>query len=348
MSTTLQHNLHQAGYHTAIVGKFLNGWNVMRVPPDFDRSVLLAPVNSRFAGGSNAYYDAVFGLNGRRRTVKRYATDFIRSRTNSILRQFNRRDRRPWMMYVNPFAPHAPAVPARRHAGAVGTVHSNPAIRNRNRSEKAPDVRRRRVDQAWVRGFAADQKRTLLAVDQLVAKVFKRLTKLKEARNTLVIFMSDNGMMWGEHGLATKRFPYTHSIKVPMLMRWPGHVRPNSSVGRLVANIDVAPTVYHATGVEPAHIMDGRSLFTGRKRRFVLLENWENTHWRSVRSRRYQYIEYYGEGRRLRFRELYRLKRDPWQLRNLLHQNARRHRAIASRLHRLLVRKAKCKGAECL
>jgi arylsulfatase A-like enzyme len=348
MSTTLQHNLQEAGYLTAIVGKFLNGWDVTRVPPGFDRSVLLVPAHSRFAGGSNAYYDAVFSLNGRKRTVKRYATDFIRSRTSSILRQFNRRDRRPWMMYVNPFAPHAPAVPARRHAGApVGTVHSNPAIRNRNRNGKTPDVRRRSVDQSW-RGFAADQKRTLLAVDELVAKVFKRLTRLKEARNTLVIFMSDNGMMWGEHGLATKRFPYTHSIKVPMLMRWPGHVRPNSSAGRLVANIDVAPTVYHATGVEPAHVMDGRSLFTGRKRRFALLENWENTHWRSVRSRRYQYIEYYGEGQRLRFRELYRLKRDPWQLRNLLHQNARRHRAIAARLHRLLVRKAKCKGAECL
>jgi arylsulfatase A-like enzyme len=318
----------------------------MRVPPHFDQSALLAP----FARGSNSYYDTLFSINGRRRKVKRYSTDFIGSRTTKVLRHFNRRDRRPWLIYVNPFALHDPAVPARRHAGArMRGVRSNPAIRNRDQSGKAPDVRRQRDDRAWVRGFSVEQNRTLLAVDELVVEVFKQLTKLKEARRTLVIFMSDNGMLWGEHGLDGKRFPYTQSTKIPLLMRWPGHVRPRSSTGRLVANIDIAPTVYHATGVEPAHAMDGRSLLKRAKRRFLLMEHWEDTRWLSVRSRRYQYIEYYsGEGRRLRFRELYQLKRDPWQLRNLLRKNPRRHRPIASRFHRLLVRKAKCKGAECL
>lgn len=347
MSTTLQHNLHEAGYLTAVVGKFMNGWNATRVPPDFDQSALFAFADR--ASEPNHYYRAVFSVNGRKRSVKRYATDFIRVRTNRILGQFDRRDRRPWLMYVNPFAPHDPAVPARRHAGArVGGVQSNPAIRNRDRSEKAPDVQRAPVDQAWVRGFAADQKRTLLAVDELVSKVFKQLTRLEEARHTLVIFMSDNGMMWGEHGLATKRFPYTHSTRIPLLMRWPGHVSPNSRVGRLVANIDIAPTIYHATGIEPAHVMDGRSLFKRGKRRFLLLEHWSATRWLSLRSRRHQYIEYYdGGGQRPRFRELYRLQRDPWQLRNLLHENPRRHRDIAGRLHRLLRKKVRCKGVEC-
>ena len=348
MSTTVQHRLHEAGYLTSIVGKFLNSWNPTVTPPDFDRSILLTPVNSPFAQGTDAYYGSLFGINGRVRRVKRYATDFMRSRTTRILRQFNRRDRRPWMMFVNPFAPHSPAVPARRHDGApVGGWHSSPAIRNRNRSEKAPDVRRRRFGPK--REFAARQKRTLLAVDELVARVFKSMNRLSETRRTLVIFMSDNGMFWGEHGLQGKRFPYTHSIKIPMLMRWPGHVRPNSRTGRLVANIDIAPTVYDASGVEPAHVMDGRSLLSGERRKFVLLEHWEKTRWLSLRSRRYQYVEYFGrDGKELRFRELYNLKRDPWQLHNLLRTHPRRHREIASRLHRLLVRKAACRGAECL
>ena len=345
MSTTLQHNLHEAGYLTSIVGKFLNSWNPREMPPDFDRSVLLTPVNSPFAQGTNGYYDGLFSINGRVRRVNRYATDFMRSRTNKILRQFNRRDRRPWMMFVNPFAPHNPAVPARRHAGArVGAWRSNPAIRNRNRSEKAPDVRRRRFGPK--REFAARQKRTLLAVDELVARAFMSLNRLGETRRTLVVFTSDNGMLWGEHGLQGKRFPYTHSTKIPMLMRWPGHVRSNLSAGQLVANVDIAPSVYHATGIEPAHVMDGRSLFSGARRRFVLLEHWEGTRWLSLRSRRYQYIEYYKDGE-LRFRELYNLKRDPWQLNNLLRSHPRRHRDIAARLHRLLVRKAACDGAEC-
>jgi arylsulfatase A-like enzyme len=343
MPTTLQRNLHRAGYKTAVIGKFLNGWNAMRVPPHFDESALLALAAS--GTDSDLYYDTVFSVNGRKRTVKRYATDFIRSRTVKTLRKFNRRDRRPWMMFVNPYAPHEPSVPARRHERApVGKWRINPAISNRNRSEKAPDVRRRRVGDQ--REFAAMQKRTLLAVDELVARTFKSLNRLHEVRHTLVFFVSDNGMMWGEHGLATKRFPYTHSIKIPMLMRWPGHVRQNSTARRLVANIDIAPTVYQATGIEPAHVMDGRSLLSARTRGFTLLENWEATQWRSLRSRRLQYIEYYDEGE-LGFRELYNLKRDPWQVNNLLRSRPRRHRDIAARLHRLLVRKADCKGAEC-
>ena len=122
-------------------------------------------------------------------------------------------------------------------------------------------------------------------------------------------------------------------------------MRPDSSTGRLVANIDIAPTVYHATGVEPAHVMDGRSLLKRGKRRFLLLEHWEGTRWLSIRSRRYQYIEYYSrDGQKIRFRELYKLKRDPWQLRNLLHKHPRRHRGNAARLHRLLSKKAKMQG----
>ena len=347
MSTTLQHDLSNAGYLTAIIGKFLNGWNPKRIPPDFDRSVLLTPVNSPFAYGTNAYTDSFFSIDGRVRRVKRYATDFIRSRTVKFLRRFNRRDRRPWMMYVQPFAPHSPALPARRHAGTrVGGVRSNPAIRDRNRYGKAPDVRRWRVDQEWVKDFAPDQNRTMLAVDEMIARIFRWLSKLEEARRTLVIFTSDNGVMWGEHGLAGKKYPYTYSTKVPMLMRWPGHVRPRSSTARLVANVDIAPTVYHATGVEPSHVLDGRSLLSRSRRKVLLLEHWENTEWRALRSRRHLYIEY-TNGPRIRFRELYNLKRDPWQLRNLLHRNPDRHRDIATRLHRRLVRRAHCKGTAC-
>jgi len=347
MSTTLQHDLSKAGYLTAIIGKFLNGWNPWRTPPHFDRSVLLTPVNSPFAYGTNAYTDSFFSIDGKVRRVNRYSTDFIRSRTVRILRRFNRRDKRPWMMYVQPFAPHDPAIPARRHAGIrVGGVRSNPAIRDRNREGKAPDVRRERVDQAWVRDFARDQKRTLLAVDEMISRVFRWLSRLREARRTLVIFTSDNGMMWGEHGLAGKGFPYTYSTKIPLLMRWPGHVRSRSSSGRLVANVDIAPTVYHATGVEPSHVLDGRSLLSRSKRKVLLLEHWVDTEWRSLRSQSHQYIEY-TNGQRIRFRELYNLKRDPWQLRNLLHRNPDRYRDMAARFHRRLVRRFVCKGTAC-
>lgn len=53
MTTTMQHNLHEAGYLTGIIGKFLNGWKSMRVPPDFDQSAIFRP----FGQGANGYYD---------------------------------------------------------------------------------------------------------------------------------------------------------------------------------------------------------------------------------------------------------------------------------------------------
>ena len=232
LSHTIQHNLHEAGYRTGIVGKFLNRWDPAVAPPDFNQSVLLTPVNSRFAPpGTDAYEDTLFSINGLVKRVKRYSTDFVRAHTSRILRRFNRSDRRPWLVYVNPFAPHPPAIPANRHADAsVGGMKSNPAMRERNRKDKAPEVRRVRVDQSRVRILAKQQKRTLLAVDELVANVFQTLRGLKEGRRTMVLFLSDNGMLWGEHGRLNKRWPYRHSIRIPMLMRWPGHVRPRSSV----------------------------------------------------------------------------------------------------------------------
>jgi arylsulfatase A-like enzyme len=200
-----------------------------------------------------------------------------------------------------------------------------------------------------LRRLSVQQKRTLLAVDELVARVIGRLKKLKESRRTLIVFMSDNGMLWGEHGLGGKRFPYTQSVKIPLLVKWPGHIRPRSQSRRMVANIDVAPTVYDAAGIQPAHVMDGRSLLARKRRNVMLLEHWEKVPWRSLRSRRFQYIEYFKRANgAIRFRELYNLKRDPWQLRNLLQGRAHRHhRAIAARLRRALMRRADCQGAEC-
>jgi len=344
MSTTLQHNLHEAGYHTAIVGKFMNGWSSRALPPDFDRSVVLISSQERY--GSNGYTQAVFNVNGRLKRVHRYSTDFMGSRAGSILRRFDESDRRPWMMFVSPNAPHFPAIPPRRHSDAhVGEPEDNPAMHNANPRDKAPEVRNFVLPRRLPK-FARRQKRTLLAVDEMVAAIFRTMRNLGEVRRTLVIFLSDNGMMWGEHGLSGKEWPYTHSLKIPLLLRWPQHILPNTRSSRMVANIDVAPTVYQATATGPDHVMDGRSLLSQARRRSLLLENWDNRQWKSVRTRSHQYIEYYGR-RGIQFRELYHLRRDPWQLRNLLHRHPRRHRDIATRLHQRLKRYRNCNGTLC-
>lgn len=132
------------------------------------------------------------------------------------------------------------------------------------------------------------------------------------------------------------------------MMRWPGHIRRQTHDRRLVANIDIAPTVYDAAQVEPGHDIDGRSLLETGRRRELLLEHWERTRWTSLRSKRYQYIEYYNRtGDRLRFRELYRLRRDPWQLKNVLWRNGDRYVDRVSRMHSRLVKAVMCKSETC-
>jgi arylsulfatase A-like enzyme len=74
-----------------------------------------------------------------------------------------------------------------------------------------------------------------MSVDDLVERLFGTLDELGENRDTLAFYLSDNGQMWGEHGLGDKRVPYLPSIQIPLLMRWPGHIEPSTD-NRLVAN----------------------------------------------------------------------------------------------------------------
>ena len=116
-------------------------------------------------------------------------------------------------------------------------------------------------------------------------------------------------------------------MKVPLLLRWPGGERAGATSRRLAGTVDIAPTVLDAAGVaaDPAKPpLDGRSLLRSRKRNRVLLEYWREGNrmyptWASTRTRSFQYVEYYRDDRQtVTFREYYDLRRDPWQLRNLL------------------------------
>ncbi len=164
-----------------------------------------------------------------------------------------------------------------------------------------------------------------MSVDDLVEMALRVLRETEEDANTLVLFMSDNGFMWGEHGWVGKWVPYTESVRIPMYLRWPGRIAPGTEDSRIVANIDVAPTVLDAVGLgtDPDHPMDGRSLLdTSWTRDRLLLEAWIDrnhpTTWAMLRAPTYQYAEYYDNNLTPTFLEQYDLVGDPWQLENLL------------------------------
>jgi arylsulfatase A-like enzyme len=318
--STLQRYLQDAGYLTGIAGKYFNQWT--GDPPHFDEWTIFLQEHA-------GYYGATYNTGGAIQKVPTYSTDFIASETVRFLRGFESRDDRPWLMYVAPYAPHAPQKPARRHARVpVRSWQATPSVLERDRTDKPGWVVGKRIygkNFSRVRETREGQIRSLLAADDLVDQVMRALGSLGEDQRTMAFFLSDNGFLWGEHGLKQKQAPYTASVRIPFLFRWPGHVAAGQTVTWPVATIDIVPTVFQALGIapEPQHPVDGLPLL-GSSRERVLLEFYRRfgrrvPTWASTRTELYQYTEWYGEdAQTVEFREYYDLRSDPWQLKNLL------------------------------
>jgi arylsulfatase A-like enzyme len=320
--STLQYYLQRAGYETALFGKYLNAWDITQAPPYFDRYALT--VRSHF------YSFGTWNVNGTVKTIPDYNTVYIGRKARRFLHGAGER-KQPWFLYLATAAPHGPFIPEAKYADArVPHWRGDPAVFERDRSDKPNYVQRSHGRLTYGRATRNAQFRTLMSVDDMVARVFKTLNNLGELNNTLVVFISDNGLMWGEHGLKGKGVPYDQAIKVPMLARWPGHFLPHTTDSRIAANIDIAPTVLEAAGIAPdsQYPIDGRSLLgTSSHRRRLLTEhfppgnhppgNWD--WWASTRTKTYKYTEYYEpDSTTVKFREYYDLASDPWELNNLL------------------------------
>jgi arylsulfatase A-like enzyme len=347
--TTLQARLKRAGYLTAMTGKYLQGRPVSESPPFFDR----------WATVGWGYYDRNFNVDGEMTPVPDYSTDFISEATVGYLGDFERSDDRPWYLYVAPNAPHLPYTPADEYRGArVERIRANPALRETDLDDK-PDYfsdpllfEKTGYTLRQGRALFRRQMRTLLSVDDLVAAVFAAMDRLEETEDTLAFFISDNGHMLGEHGLFGKRLPYEPSIRVPLYMRWPGPVAEGAEDERLVAGIDLVPTILDAAGIavtDPP--VDGWSLLSHRARAELLLEQYKNGHipdWASLLTPNAQYIEYLDRetGERL-YGEFYDLERDRWQVDNLLTTGDPRDLPRAARAAQRLASVSDCAGNGC-
>jgi arylsulfatase A-like enzyme len=354
--TTIARYLRQAGYLNAIAGKYLNRWGshpsfTPVSPPYFDRWATTRPN----AGG---YYNTLFNVNGRLRTVRGYSTGYIGRETIRFLRSFERQDKRPWFMYTAVVAPHAPNDAEEKHARArVGSWPGSPSVFEEDRTDKPPYVQSRSASLDQGRSRRKHQLRTLISVDDMVRKLFAELRQQGEDRKTLAFFISDNGMLWAHHGLLNKTVPYLPSIRVPLLARWPARIPAGSVDKRLVANIDLAPTIAQVAGLRaPTPPMDGRSLFSGRwDRDHLLVEYFEGDTgiaptWASITATTHQYVQYYDEDGRVTFREYYDLARDPWQLVNTLGDFDPTNDPSPATLNELATRlrnERECAGALC-
>lgn len=353
-AATIQRYLSGAGYRTALVGKYLNRWPLEVDPPTFDRwSVLL----------TGRYTNPLVNRDGVVTRVSGYSTDILAGEAVRYLREFEADgDLRPWLMFVDLAAPHSPYTPAPRDVdAAVPGWSPDPASTETDVSDKPPLVRSQPSDLAAARVTRRQQLRSLMAVDDLVERVDAEMVRLGE-QNTMSVFMSDNGYLWNQHHLRdTKRFPYEPSVRVPMLLRWPGHVPGGSVDRRLVSNLDLLPTFLEATGTSPAlkHPLDGSSLLGNHVRDRIHLEYWKSTieegtpleqavpTWASTHGRDWQYTEWYDDAGAITFREYYDLAADPYQLTNLLADGVSGNEPELGPLHTQLVTDHHCEGRAC-
>ncbi len=339
--TTMQYYLQRNRYKTAMVGKYLSG-DLPRDPPFFDKWATFQ---------KPGYYNTRFNVNGRMRDVHGYSTTYLSAKARGIISGFERRDRRPWFLLVSTFAPHFPFAAEGKYADLqIPRWEGTPAQFEGSRRDKPPWVRRANTSFEDGQRIRQRQLRTLKSVDDLVGGMKRRLGRLNERSRTLAFFLSDNGYMWAEHGLRAKEHPYTGSVRTPLFVTWPGHVAPGSVSSRMVGNIDVAPTVLRAAGpLNPAHPIDGRPLFSPGTRERLLLENWPDDfpEWASLRSKRYQFVEYYRRTGGVKFREYYKLRKDPWQLTNVLRDGDPDNSPKVGRLSRRLRRARQCVGSGC-
>jgi N-acetylglucosamine-6-sulfatase len=361
--------LQRAGYSTALVGKYMNGygrWNPYEVPPGWSEwHALVGRWNYR-------YYGYVFNHDGALRpygsTAEDYQTDVITGLAEDVVRRRAAADA-PFFLWTTYVAPHTGTphelldppgvspVPAPRHENAfVGALlPRSAAFDEADVSDKPFAIRSLRrfsttrlaaLQETW-----QQRQESLLAVDEGVARIVEALRDAGELESTLIVFTSDNGYMNGEHRTpAGKVLPYEPSIRVPLLMRGPG-IPAGSARNQLVWNGDLAPTILEATGGSAPWEFDGQSLWpilrqpSLTSQRAVLIEGPARGPFGlprhvGVRTARHLFVKYRtGEV------ELYDLRRDPDQLRNLAGTPGARR--VQSELHRELATLRHCRGASC-
>jgi arylsulfatase A-like enzyme len=338
---TLQRYLQDKGYRTAATGKYLNRWPHELNPPYFDFWAIML---------KGYYRDSLVNVNGGRKRIDGYTNDFIEKKSIDFLDLFEGKDGQPWFLYVGTTAPHAPFQAEPKYEGVPTPRYDpSPAVKEKNLSDKPDFGPGKRIE---FRKLRRKQLRTLYSVDDTVDKLMRKLQALDEDRNTIAFFVGDNGQLWGEHGLTGKRYPYMPSVKIPFLVRWPGKVDAGRKDQRLLANIDIAPTVLDLVDAQGDYDVDGRSIFEEGRRDKLLLEHWmddesEVPDWASLLTPTYQYVEYYRRSGEKIATEYYDRTQDPWQLRNLLGDKRKGNDPNVEELSAELTDLRDCAGDSC-
>jgi arylsulfatase A-like enzyme len=344
--------LQDAGYRTALMGKYLNDDEEASVPLGW---------NHWFATFGQKYFDYNVNDDGTIRhfgtKVSDYRTDVLKRETVAFIGD-STADGVPFFAYVAPNAPHFPATPAPRDAHTYDGAKAPrpPSFDEADALDKPPWIQslpRLSTYQIANIDFLHERRiETLQAVDDLVEGVVNELNDAGVMNDTYVFFTSDNGWHHGEHRIPREKWrPYEESSRIPLLVRGPG-IAAGSTTAKLVLNTDFFPTFTTLASIPTPSYVDGRSLHPVIKgnptawRSAILLEAADRQSYDRRPAPAYygvrtsdgrKYIEY-GSGHR----ELYNLGVDPYERFNT-YNTAAPPSDLARRLQALKV----CAGDTC-
>jgi arylsulfatase A-like enzyme len=353
-TSTIATWLQDAGYYTALIGKYLNHYDprVHGVPPGW---------HEWYSTGYQ-YFDYWMNENGRPTYYADqpddYLTDVLTRHTLAVIRE-QAATGTPFFLYVAPYAPHSPASAAPRHEGLFEdvTYPRGPAFDEPDVSDKPSLVRdlpRLTAEQIEaIDRHHRERLRSMQAIDDMVEAIVETLEASGVLDNTYIVYASDNGFHQGEHRMFHgKTTAYEEDIHVPMIVRGPG-VPAATQIEAFVLNNDLAPTFAAMAGVTPPDFVDGRSflpLFTDPNRpwrqTFMVERRQRETHeltgtarFDALRSAEWTYVEY-GNGER----EFFDLARDPHQSDNRID---RADPALLATLSSRLAELAACASSAC-
>ncbi|MEM7143825.1 MAG: sulfatase [Verrucomicrobiota bacterium] len=332
--------LQDAGYATGFVGKWHMGHATDEPRPGFDYWVSFK--------GQGQYYPPgpqyTINVNGERVPQDGYITPLLTRYAIEFLEEQTDREK-PFFLYLSHKAVHGPFTPEPKYEGSTAELPfelpasaEKPSGNKKNRPRWVLDQRNSwhgmdfplhtgSTAEAFLRSYCE----ALRSVDDSIGAIMGQLKEMGIHDETLVIYMGDNGYLFGEHGLIDKRVAYETSARVPMLMQCPELFGGGTVVEEVVANIDIAPTVMEAMGLQKPPHMDGNSFLPLARGEevpwrdyFLYCYYWEPnypqtpTHF-SLRGNQYKYITYYGVWDT---DELFDIQADPMEQNNLIHDPA--------------------------
>jgi arylsulfatase A-like enzyme len=375
------------GYVTAQIGKWHTGTDT-GFGRDWDYQVVWN--RPRFPDNSTAYYrDQLLETNGSKAVLtKGYPTDNYTALAVDFIRGKHRDAKKPWYLWLCYGAAHGPYTPAERHlkefAGARVPIPADIYLPRPGKPAYA------RAVETWVKGKGGEPVRRgakgegktlhdwvrqyqqcVSALDEGVGKVIAALESTGQLKNTLVVFTSDQGFAWGQHGFTHKLAPYEANMRAPFIVSMPGTLPEGKVCETPVGGADLVPTFFAFAKVKLPWAMHGHDLTPLLKdpgaewKHPVLMMHTSDKFgsdtaklvgkdarrggvpwWVSLRDGRYKYIRTLEEGE---IEELYDLKEDPEELMNLARQ--REHAARVKQMREATVaelRRTKAAMAEKL